>query len=65
MWFVWYGVLGPLVGFLFGSLFFALICYQTNGIEYALVLASVGIAAAFKLYRVVRTNELLTDDHAA
>jgi hypothetical protein len=64
--FVWQIVVGPLVALVFGSVFFVIVCFQGKGVQYALVpaLAVLGIAAAFKLYRVIRTKELVTNDHA-
>ena len=64
---VWQILVGPLVALLFGSAFVAVVCYQSKRILYALIpaLAVLSIAAAFKLYRVLRTKDLVTHDHAA
>src|SRR5664280_2100102 len=35
--FVWQIVIGPLVALVFGSAFFVIVCFQSKGVQYALV----------------------------
>ena len=64
---VWQSVVGPVVGVLFGAVLCAKACLETKGLHYAFVpvLALLAIAAAFKLYRVLRTKKLQVDEHTA